>query len=121
MTETKSRAIYLSKSVLLSYLVTLFLLLLISLLLLQTGMSGRIMSIAVILVYVISVFTGGFYMGKHVEQRRYLWGLAASILYFLVYIMISLIIKGDDPIYLAEYVKTLAIVACSGMLGGMLS
>lgn len=121
MTESRSRAIYLSKSVLLSYLITLFLLLVISLLLLQTGLSGSIMSIAVVVVYVISAFSGSFYMGKHVEQKRYLWGLVTALLYFLVYIMISLIVKGDDPIRLTDYVKTLAILACSGMLGGMLS
>lgn len=121
MVDTKSRAIYLSKSVLLSYVVTLFMLLLISFLLLQTGMSKGVISFAVIATYVISGFIGSFYMGKHVEQKRYLWGLITALLYFLVYILISLIVKGDSPIHMVDYVKTLVIVACSGMLGGMLS
>lgn len=121
MVDTKSRAIYLSKSVLLSYLVTLFMLLLISFLLLQTGMSQGVTSFAVIATYVMSGFIGSFYMGKHVEQKRYLWGLIAALLYFMVYILISLVVKGDSPIHMVDYVKTLVIVACSGMLGGMLS
>lgn len=121
MTDAKSRAVYLSKSVLISYLVTFFLLLLISFLLLQTGMSSSVIGIAVVVTYVISVFSGGFYMGKHVEQKRYLWGLIAALLYFLVYILISLMVKGDSPIQFIDYVKTFVIVACAGMLGGMLS
>lgn len=121
MTETKSRAIHLSKSVLISYLVTLFLLLLISFIMLQTGMSTGTASIAVILTYVISAFSGGLYMGKHVEQKRYLWGLIAALIYFMVYILISLIINQNAPIQFFDYVKTFLIIACSGMLGGMLS
>ena len=121
MTETKSRAIHLSKSVLISYLSTLFLLLLISFIMLQTGMSTGAASIAVIITYVVSVFAGGFYMGKHVEQKRYLWGLIAALLYFIIYILISLMINQDTPIQFFEYVKTFLIIAFSGMLGGMLS
>jgi putative membrane protein (TIGR04086 family) len=60
-------------------------------------------------------------MGKHVEQKRYLWGLIAALLYFMVYILISLMVKQDTPIHMMDYVKTLAIIAGSGMLGGMLS
>lgn len=121
MAETKSRAIYLTKSVLISYLVTLFLLLITSFLMLQVGMSSGAISIAIVVIYVLSVFLGSFYMGRHVEQKRYLWGLIAALFYFVVYIIISLITKGDTPIVLFDYVKTLLIVACSGMLGGMLS
>lgn len=88
---------------------------------LQIGMSGGAVSIAIVVIYVISVFSGSYYMGKHVEQKRYLWGLIAALFYFIVYIIISLITKGDTPIVLFDYVKTLLIVVCSGMLGGMLS
>lgn len=121
MTDTKSRTIYLAKSVLLSYLVTLFLLLITSFLMLQTGMSGSAVSIAVVVIYMISVFSGSFYMGKHVEQKRYLWGLITALIYFIVYIIISLITKGNTSIDLFDYVKTFIIIICSGMLGGMLS
>ncbi len=121
MTDTKSRTIYLAKSVLISYLITLFLLLVTSFLMLQTGISGGVISIAIVIIYILSVFSGSFYMGKHVEQKRYLWGLFAALIYFIVYIIISLITKGDTPIDLFDYVKTLIIIICSGMLGGMLS
>lgn len=122
MNATKSRAVNLCKSVVISYLVTLFLLLLVSFIMLQTGMSGTMVSAAIIVTYVVSAFAGSFFMGRHVEQKRYLWGLFTALLYFIVYIVISLIIKGDHgEINLLDYVKTLIILACSGMIGGMLS
>lgn len=121
MPNTKSRAINLSKSVLISYLLTLFLLLMISFLMLQTGMSSSIVSIAVVITYIISAFVGGWFMGKHVEQKRYLWGLIVAMTYFIVYILISLLVKGDAPIRIGDYVKSFLIIAFSGLLGGMLS
>lgn len=121
MAGNKSRAIHLLKSVLISYLITLFLLLIISFLMLQTGMSQGAISITVVISYILAVFPGSYYMGKHVEQKRYLWGLIVALLYFIVYIVISLIVKGDSPISFLDYGKTLVIIACTGMLGGMLS
>ena len=121
MTGTKSRATYLLKSVLISYLSTLFLLLFISFIMLLTGMSTGATSIAVIITYVVSAFSGSFYMGKHVEQKRYIWGLIVALIYFMIYILISLMTNQDTSIQFFEYVQTFFIVVCSGMLGGMLS
>ena len=68
MSHTKSRALCLTKAVLLSLLITLFLLLVIAFIMLQTGMSGGLVSIAVIATYIIGSFCGSYYTGKHVDQ-----------------------------------------------------
>ena len=121
MSQTKLRALCLIKSVLLSLLVTLFLLLVIAFIMLQTGMSSGVVTFAVIATYVIGTFCGSFYIGKHVEQKRYLWGLLSAVLFFVVYMIISLFVKGDSPFHLMNYIKSFIIIACSGILGGMLS
>ena len=121
MSATKSRAIYMLKALVISYVITLFLLLIVSFLMHQTGMGGTAVSIAVIVITVISVFIGSFYLGKHVEQKRFIWGLIAAMVYFIVYILISLLVKGDTPVDFLEYGKKLLMIAASGMLGGMLS
>lgn len=121
MSATKSRAVYLLKSLVTSYVITLFLLLIVSFMMHLTGMGGTAVSVAVIVITVLSVFIGSFYLGKHVEQKRFLWGLIAAMVYFIVYILISLLVKGDNPVDFLEYGKKLLMIAASGMLGGMLS
>lgn len=121
MSVTKSRAVYLLKSLVTSYVITLFLLLIVSFMMHLTGMGGTAVSVAVIAITVLSVFIGSFYLGKHVEQKRFLWGLIAAMVYFIVYILISLLVKGDNPVDFLEYGKKLLMIAASGMLGGMLS
>ncbi len=121
MSATKSRAVYLLKSLVTSYVITLFLLLIVSFMMHLTGMGGTAVSVAVIAITVLSVFIGSFYLGKHVEQKRFLWGLIAAMVYFIVYILISLLVKGDNPVDFLEYGKKLLMIAASGMLGGMLS
>ncbi len=121
MSATKSRAVYLFKALVTSYVITLFLLLVVSFLMHLTGMGGTAVSVSVIVITVLSVFIGSFYLGKHVEQKRFLWGLLAAMVYFIVYILISLVVKGDNPIDFLEYGKKLIMIAASGMLGGMLS
>lgn len=121
MIVRRSRAVYVLKAVLLSYVVTLFLLLTISFLMLKTGMSAGGASIAIIAVYVIASFVGGYYLGKHVEEKRYVWGLVVALVYFMFYILISLLVKGDTPTVFMDYINTLLIISLGGMLGGMLS
>ena len=121
MSATKSHAVYLFKALVTSYVITLFLLLVVSFLMHLTGMGGTAVSVSVIVITVLSVFIGSFYLGKHVEQKRFLWGLLAAMVYFIVYILISLVVKGDNPIDFLEYGKKLIMIAASGMLGGMLS
>lgn len=121
MSATKSRAVYVLKALVISYVITLFLLLIVSFAMHQTGMGGTAVSVAVVAITVFSVFIGSFYLGKHVEQKRFIWGLTAAMVYFIVYILISLIVKGDSPVDFLEYGKKLLVIAASGMLGGMLS
>ena len=121
MSASKSRAMDMMKAVLLSYGITILLLLIVSFLMLQFGISGGVAGIAIIAIYIIASFGGGFYMGKHVEQKRYIWGLLIALIYFMVYILISLFVKGDSPVIFMDYIKTLLILCLGGMIGGMLS
>ena len=116
-----TRMICMFKAVAFSYLVTLFFLLVIAFLMLQTGMSGGVVTGAVVATYIISVFLGSFYLGKHVDEKRFLWGLLAAIIYFSIYVIISLMINSNEAVRIGDYIKTLLLIAFSGMLGGMLS
>lgn len=116
-----TKMIHVLKAVALSYLVTMFLLLIIAFLMLQIDLPGGGVTAAVVITYVLSAFIGSFYVGKRVEEKRFVWGLITAIVYFSIYVIISLIVGGNDSVHIGNYVKNFLIIVFSGMLGGMLS
>ena len=78
------RAVWLLKSLLCAYIVTGILLVILALLLYKAGLSEEMVNAGILLIYVISTFSGGFIMGKLTGNRKFLWGLAAGTLYFVL-------------------------------------
>ncbi len=63
---------------------------------------------------------GGLYLGKKSGKQKFLWGLIFGIIYFLVYLVISFLISGMS-LTIPGVVKSFAIMAAGGMIGGMVS
>lgn len=116
-----AKLISLCISVVLAAVLTLVLLLTFAGIMLSSGMSGMGISILVLLINIIPVFVSGFYLGKKVEEKKYLWGIAAAAIFFLLYIGIAVIFQTDTVLQTGSYIKTFLIMIFSGMLGGMLS
>ncbi len=110
------------KALLAAYAVTGVLLLLLAFLMLQFELDSGKVSIGILAVYLVSCFFGGFAAGKLSSARRFLWGLAAGVGYFLILLAVSLLSAagGGQPAG-GQAVTAFVICACSGMLGGMLS
>ena len=69
----------------------------------------------------VSGFAGGLLTGKMMREQKFLWGLAAGLIYFVMLFAVSLLIRGSFDIDVAKAVTTLALCAASGMAGGMVS
>lgn len=109
------------KAVLVSFVVSAILLLITSALMLNTNLSATVVSVMVIVTYIIANFLSGFLMGKGMEQKKFMWGLASGFVYFLIIFLLSLIIMSTKNFSLMATVRTLLICTLSGMVGGMLS
>lgn len=118
--DGKNSIFVLLLAVLASYLLTIILLVVLSLLMLKFNMSGRVVSIYITAVYLIAPFTGALLLGKVMQQKRFLWGLLLALIYFFVYLGISLVF-GDGDKDIGAYIKVAAVIIPGGMLGGMLS
>lgn len=114
-------ALFLLKSLLFSYILTGGLLLLLALLLYKAGLSQKVVSVCIILIYVIATFFAGFITGKKLKNRKFLWGALIGALYFLVLVIISLIVNRQPGILTSSFGTTLVLCSGGGMLGGMLS
>lgn len=123
--EKKNPAVMVAMTLIMMYVVSGVLLLLLAALLYNFELSEATVKIGVIVIYVASGFVGGFWIGKQMQDKKYLWGLAAGSIYFALLLAASLLVKqgmGDtlamEPV---RILTTLLLCAVSGMAGGMIS
>jgi putative membrane protein (TIGR04086 family) len=109
------------KGLLFSYIVTAFVLLLLSFMMLKFDLPGAAVSGGIILAYIASSFIGGFFVGKKIEQRKFLWGLVMGVFYFIILLLVSLMMNRVSPLPVGNLTTSFIICSISGMLGGMLS
>lgn len=119
--EKNQKIIWLLKALLFSYVVTGICLLLLSVLLYKFEWNERLVSAAIVAVYVLSTVVGGIVIGKLVRTRRFFWGLLLGNLYFILLLVITIIlyhsISGNGLNMLTAWI----LCAGGGMAGGMIS
>lgn len=121
MAEKRVPVIFFLKCLLFSYILTAAMLLLLALLLYKAGLSEKIVSIAIIVIYVAATFFAGFAAGKKMQSRKFLWGLMMGGIYFGVLALVSLMVNHSVGELGNSFFTTLVLCAGGGMLGGMLS
>ena len=112
------KVIWWIKSLLASYIVTGILLLVLTFFMYKFELNEKIVSAAIVGIYVVSTLIGGMIIGKLTKSKRYLWGMVLGILYFVLLLLITLgvyrTLNGDS-------VTSLILCAGGGMTGGMIS
>ena len=126
--ELVNKAVFLKKNVI-SFCVVLGLMYVFSVILLgigsviiwKIGVTAKSISMAVILVYVLSCFGGGFLLGKKTGSRKLLWGCLIGAVYFGILLLIGLV-AGNTTLAGNSWIFSGGIVcAVAGMVGGMLA
>ena len=109
------------KGLLFSYIITAFILLILSLLMLKLDLSSAVFSVGINFAYIVSTFVGGFFIGKKIEQRKFLWGLAMGVAYFIILMLVALMMNRVSPLPFGSLLTVFIMCSLSGMLGGMIS
>jgi putative membrane protein (TIGR04086 family) len=109
------------KGLLFSYIITAFILLLLSFLMLSADLPSMVISAGVIIAYIASTFIGGLIVGKKAEQKKFLWGLILGVFYFILLMMVSMLMNKAEPVPLGNLFTAFLICSLSGMAGGMIS
>lgn len=115
-----SCVIFYLKCLLVSYILTVGLLLFLALFLYRFGLTEKTVSVAIIFIYIAASLFAGFVSGKKMGSRKFLWGLLAGVLYFTILLCVSLVIEQGAASISGNLVTVFLICAGSGMLGGML-
>lgn len=116
-----AKALVLLKGLLISYIITAFMLLLLAFIMLKLDTPSIVISGGINFAYIVSAFVGGFFTGKKIEQKKFIWGMLIGLLYFVVLLLVSLMMNRVSPIPFGNLITVFIISTLSGMLGGMIS
>lgn len=108
-------------SLLTSYFASTCCIIILAFLLYKFHISIKIIDIGIVLLYIISNFTGGYICGKKLNKRKYLGGLMVGTLYFIVMILLSLIMNQSFSGIHLSLISSFLLCAASGMMGGCIS
>ena len=116
-----SKVMWVLKALLASYIVTGILLLLLTMALYKMELNEKMVSAAIVAIYVMATLIGGILIGKMAKVKRFIWGLGLGIAYFALLLLITLgvyhTLNGDG----ANLVTTFILCAGGGMVGGLIS
>lgn len=116
-----TKFVFVLKCMLASYLLTAGLLLFLALMLYRFGLSEKVVSICIILIYIVVTFLAGFIAGKRAGEKKFLWGLAMGCIYFLILTAVSILVNRRMEDAMSSMITVFLLCGGSGMLGGMLS
>ncbi|MDD6628605.1 MAG: TIGR04086 family membrane protein [Lachnospiraceae bacterium] len=115
------KVIFITKCMLMAYILTAGLLLLLAFMLYRFGLSEKVVSICIIAIYIVVTFLAGMLAGKNAGKRRFLWGLAMGITYYMILVIVSMIVNKGAQAVAGNMATVFFLCAGSGMMGGMLS
>lgn len=107
------------KSLVVGYFLTALSLLTLAFLLYRSDLTETTVRIGVIAAYGAASFAGGWYAGRKVKEREFLWGMVAGLSYYLVHVIVSMVLSGIMPDGIVPVLSMTLMCAGSGMLGGM--
>ena len=111
----------LGKILLVMYAATAICLFLLAALVERLGWENGAISVGISVVYVISCFLGGFLAGKVQKTRKFVWGILMGLLYVIVMLGITMIVKNRLGGGTDDFTMNLLLCLGGGMIGGMIS
>ena len=115
------KVMWMLKSLLASYIVTGLLLLGLTFLVYKFELDEQVVVGGIVAIYVISTFIGGFIIGKLTQVRKFVWGMAIGLIYFVLLVLISYGVYREFNTNGLNVLTTILLCVGGGMLGGMLS
>lgn len=119
--DIQKEAVWILKSLLCAYVVTGILLLLLALFAYKLNLEEKQVTIAVMAIYLVSTFVGGFMIGKWNRVRKFCWGMLVGAGYFMLLLIVSLGIYHSLKNGGVNVVTVMFLCLGGGLLGGMLA
>lgn len=109
------------RGLIVSYAVTGALLALLAFFVFRFQLGENITNMAIVSIYVIVTFLGGFVTGKKVREQKFIWGFILGFSYILIISIIAILLGQAFHVTSTANLTTVALCVGGGLLGGMLS
>lgn len=119
--DIQKEAVWILKSLLGAYVVMGILLLLLTLFVYKLNLEEKQVTVAVMAIYLVSTFVGGFMIGKWNRVQKFLWGMIVGAGYFILLLLVSLGIYHSLKNGGVNVVTAMFLCLGGGLLGGMLA
>ena len=119
--DIQKEAVRILKSLLGAYVVTGILLLLLALFVYKLNLEEKQVTVAVMAIYLVSTFVGGFMIGKWNRVQKFLWGMIVGAGYFILLLLVSFGIYHSLKNGGVNVVTAMFLCLGGGLLGGMLA
>lgn len=107
------------RGLLTAYAISAVLLIVLAFLIYQWSISEEIVRGGILTAYVLSCFFGGILVSRSHTGKRYLWGMAAGVLYYAILLLVSFVWRPGDMSGAGNVFPVLFLCLSGGMLGGM--
>lgn len=114
-----NRPIYLLKGVLISYIITIILILIFSFLLTYTNLRESKMTLLNTIVMIISITTGSIFVSGKVKEQGWINGGLVGIIYYSILIFFNLLLLRPMVFDMFSLSK-LVIATITGVIGGII-
>ncbi len=112
---------YMLKALIISFVVTAIMIFLLSFIMYKFGASEKVIGLGVTFIYILSCAIGGFYIGKAMKVKKFLWGFLVGLCYMLVLTLVSVLFNKNGYILAQDGISIFFLCVGGGTLGGMLS
>ena len=119
--DIQKEAVWILKSLFGAYVVTGILLLLLALFVYKLNLEEKQVTVAVMAIYLVSTFVGGFMIGKWNRVQKFLWGMIVGAGYFILLLLVSFGIYHSLKNSGGNVITTMFLCIGGGLLGGMLA
>ena len=116
-----AKPLLMMKALVLAYAVTGILLLLLAYRLYKMGLGESQVNLGIMVIYIVSSLLGGFYLGKKIKVRRFVWGMGVGSGYALLLIAVTFLTEHHMRGDIKEMALLFFLCVTGGALGGMLS
>ena len=104
-----------------SYIATGILLCLLAFIIYQSNAGMKIANLGITLTYILASVFAGMLIGSKIGKKKFLWGFAAGMLYFMILTLISWIFQKNIVLFSTERITACFLCIAGGTLGGMLA
>ncbi|MCT4598043.1 MAG: TIGR04086 family membrane protein [Vallitalea sp.] len=117
--NTKKIAVNLSKSVMIGYIITIICVLILTFVVYKHELTDSQINIGRVIVIILATLITGLLSGKSIGKNKWMYGAIAGVIYFIIFVIVSLVVNKDSSIS-GDVISLFFMCVGGSTLGGIL-